>query len=310
MKGIAIILIFTNIGLVSCKWNKPEKEEAIPEKSEYIEVIQQNYELYKPNKESKAVLVLFGGFGQYPEEIKSEFDILEIARDNDLAVVLTNYKSQLWLEENEKPQLASSLQSIFEDNQLPTDNIFLGGFSSGGIVSLLISDFILGTKQFDIDPKGVFIVDSPVDLSAMYNYFEKRVEQEFSEPAIRESIYFLEFLETNIGNPNDAIQAYEDKSVFTSSTNNTSNLNNLKDIKIRFYTEPDTIWWKENRRVEYEELNAFYIKKLYEALNKQGFNKLEYFETRNIGFQANGERHPHSWSIVDKGDLIKWILKE
>ena len=41
-----------------------------------------------------------------------------------------------------------------------------------------------------------------------------------------------------------------------------------------------------------------------------GFDKVEYIPTENMGFRANGERHPHSWSIIDKVGLIKWILNE
>ena len=28
------------------------------------------------------------------------------------------------------------------------------------------------------------------------------------------------------------------------------------------------------------------------------------------GIEQNGERHPHSWAIVDKKGLINWILEK
>ena len=162
-KLLGIVLIFTLA--ISCKNEKKEKAEEST-KSTFQEIKKEDYELYKPTKKINAVLVLFGGYPEVSEDIKREFKILEIAKKNNVAVIFSNYNKKLWLEKNEKYQLAKRLQEIIESNKLPTDNIFVGGFSSGGVVSLLLSDYIVGMKQFFIDPKGVFIVDSPIDLAA------------------------------------------------------------------------------------------------------------------------------------------------
>ncbi|MBQ0735504.1 hypothetical protein [Aquimarina celericrescens] len=307
MKRTSIILILIFIVFFSCKQNKQEKKTT-SEKLTFTEIIKEDYELYKPKKEVKAVLILFGGYPEGAEDIKREFKILDIARKNNIAVIMSNFNQKLWLEENEKHKLAKSLQNIIVENQLPTDNIYIGGFSSGGVVSLLISNFIVGMKQFYIAPKGVFIVDSPIDLVALYKSSEKNIERNFSEPSIQESTWLLETLGSNLGNPYDDIENYEDKSVFTFITENTSNLKKLKRTKIRLYTEPDTLWWKEHRMVDYEEMNAFYIKKLSENLAEKGYEYVEYIPTKNKGYRSNGERHPHSWAIVDTNDLINWML--
>ena len=60
---------------------------------------------------------------------------------------------------------------------------------------------------------------------------------------------------------------------------------------------------------DYDQMNAYYIKRLSESLKKSGFSRVEYIPTENKGYRANGERHPHSWSIVDKKELIKWIME-
>lgn len=309
MKRALISLLFF-ILIVSCKQNKKEKKQIVTEKIEFTEIVKEDYELYKPNDEIKGVLILFGGYPENADDIKREFQILDIARENSIAVLLSNFNQKLWLEESEKHQLAKKLQDIVVENKLPTENIFIGGFSSGGVVSLLISDFIIGMKQFYIDPKGVFIVDSPIDLIALYKSSEKNIERNFSEPSIQESTWLIETLGNNFGNPKDNIEKYEKNAVFTYSTNNISNLKKLKRTKIRLYTEPDTLWWKENRMADYEQMNAFYIKKLSESLTQKGFESVEYIPTTDRGYRANGERHPHSWSIVDKKDLVNWILNK
>jgi len=293
--------------LFSCKNQNKEK---FSNKLDAIEVIRNNYQLYKPIRKINAVLILFGGYPEDAEAIKREFKILDIAVKNNIAVILSNFNRKLWFEEGEKYQLAESLQNIFIDNQLPIHNIFIGGFSSGGVVSLLISDFIIGLKQFYIDPKGVFIVDSPIDLVALYKSSEKNIKRNFSKTSVKESQWLLKTLRSNFGSLKEGIKKYEKNAVFTFSTNNTSNLEKLKRTKIRLYTEPDSLWWKKNRQASYNETNAYYIKKLSESLKFKGFKNIEYIATTNKGYRANGERHPHSWAIVDKKSLINWMLVE
>ncbi|HMU05302.1 MAG TPA: hypothetical protein PJ990_16830, partial [Saprospiraceae bacterium] len=114
-------------------------------------------------------------------------------------------------------------------------------------------------------------------------------------------------LEKRFGHPSGNLSKYEAYAVFTSQSNNIDKLNSLKNTKIRLYTEPDTLWWKTNRMADYDQMNAYYIKKMYERLKESGFDPIEYIPTVNKGFRANGDKHPHSWSIVDKKELVEWM---
>ena len=303
-------LFFFLIVLISCKKSVQKKETKTAISNSFTEVVTNDYELYKPNKTIKAVLFLFGGYPETASAIKREFKILELAKVNKIAVVLLNYNKRLWLEKEEKYELAKQLQTIIELNKLPSENIFIGGFSSGGVMSLLISDFIIGMKQFYIDPKGVFIVDSPIDLQALYASSIKNLQRKFSEPAVLESTWIIDNLTKALGSPEEHIENYQNKSVFTYSTGIIKNVKHLKNTKIRLYTEPDTLWWKKHRMADYDQMNAFYIKELYKNLKAKGFKQITYIPTTNKGYRANGEKHPHSWSIVDKEDLVKWMLEE
>ncbi len=304
-KLLGIILIF--IVLTFCK-NTEKKKTENSIQTEYQDIKKEAYELSKPTENPKRVLVLFGGYSEKAKDIKREFKILDVANKNDIAIIFMNYNQKLWLEENEKRNLTKQLQNIFLVNKLSTDNTYFGGFSSGGNVALLISDFV--TKQnLDISPKGVFVVDSPVDLIALYKSAKKYIERNFSEPSVKESTWLVETLGTQFGNPNYDISKYEEHSIYTSKTDNINNLKHLKNTKIRFYTEPDTLWWKENRMADYDQMNAYYLKRLSEVLKKSEFSKVEYIPTENKGYRASGERHPHSWGIVDVKELIKWTIK-
>ncbi|MDT0651857.1 hypothetical protein [Autumnicola edwardsiae] len=266
------------------------------------------YELYKPGT-TEVVLVLFGGYPENAEDIEREFAITGRANKKNVAVVYLNYSGKLWLEENEKIKLTESINTLFQSNELPTKKIFFGGFSSGGNMVLLISNFLIKNSNV-IQPAGVFIVDSPIDLLALYNSAEKNIKSNYSQPAVQEAKWIIKTLNENFGEPENNLDKYEKYSVFTSKTDHISNLKNLNSTQIRFYTEPDTLWWKENRKANYDQMNAYYIKKLSENLKNSGFDQVEYIPTENKGYRANGERHPHSWSIIDKEELLQWMLKK
>lgn len=303
-----IRIVFILAVLSSCKNTKKEKIETSL-KTEFQEITADNYELNTPRENIKGVLVLFPGFPHKAEDTKREFEIIESAKHNNIAVLYMNYNQKLWLENVEKQKLAKQLQDIFHENHLPTANIYIGGYSSGGNVSLLISSFLHKNKNFKLLPKGVFIVDSPIDLAALYKTSEKNIKRNFSEVSVTECTWIIETLEKRLGNPNKAISKYQEYATYTSETKTIDNLKGLENTKIRLYTEPDTLWWKENRMADYDQLNAYYIKRLYENLKDSGFNQVEYIPTENKGYRENGDRHPHSWLIVDKKGLMKWMVE-
>lgn len=294
--------------LVSCKNAKKENSDT-PSKTEFVEIATDFYELSKPTENIKGVLVLFPGFPHKAEDTKREFKVIEIAKQNSIAVIYMNYNQKLWLEKDEKQKLAEQLQNILLENKLPLNHVYIGGYSSGGNVSLLISSFLNENKNFKFKPKGVFMVDSPIDLVALYKSSEKNLKRNFSEVSVTESTWIIEILKNRFGNPNDDISKYQEYATYTSETNTIENLKGLKNTKIRLYTEPDTLWWKENRMADYDQINSYYIERLFENLKESGFNQVEYLPSVNKGYRENGDRHPHSWSIVDKQELMKWIME-
>jgi hypothetical protein len=269
----------------------------------------ESYNLYKPDT-TDAVLLLFGGYPEDAAGIENEFPITDLAKENNVAVAYLNYNRKLWLEEEDKLLLAASLQEFFKNNNLPTDKIYFGGLSSGGNMALLIGDFLAKNQEYNIQPSGVFIVDSPLDLSELYRSAEANIENNFLDRVDEESPWIIRTFNEKFGNPNENIKPYEPYSVFTFETKHFKNLKDLENTKLRFYTEPDKIWWKENTGADYENLNAFHIKRLSEFLTNNNFEKVEYIPTQNKGYRANGDRHPHSWSIVDKKELLQWMLEE
>ena len=283
---------------------------SLKEPSEFKKIVTSDYELYIPSNDVKSILVLFGGFPEDAIAIQKEFKILDKALEQEIAVLFMNFNRKLWLSPEHKVVLSSILNRAFEDNELPADNIVIGGFSSGGNVSLLLANYLVQNND-SVQPNGVFNVDSPVDLLQLYRLAKKNIERNYSESSIQEGNMLVNIFENEFDLPKYGIGQYELCSPYTSETHNIDNIAALDGVKLRFYTEPDTEWWKSNKNIDPEDLNAHWISILAKELREKWKNTfIELITTENKGYRSNGMRHPHSWSIIDQDDLINWILSK
>ncbi|MEM6318456.1 MAG: hypothetical protein AAF960_12360 [Bacteroidota bacterium] len=298
--------------LVACS-SKTEKNTSSNPNGEqpiaYRTTTTEHYELIRPYSKSEAVLLLFPGHGETPKSVQQSFKIVEAAIEKKIAIVFMTFNRRLWLTQKEKFDLMQVFNQLFQQQELDSSNVYIGGFSSGGNVSLLFTNHLKEVNNL-IQPKGVFVVDAPVDLAALYEIAERNVQRNFSSISVQESTRTIQQFDSTFGRPTDSLSNYEQYSPFVFQTNHLDNLADLEDTKIRFYTEPDIEWWKNNRQNDYKDMNAFYIKALANRLVEKFGQKVEYIETNNKGYRPNGQRHPHSWSIVDVDHLLKWILNK
>jgi hypothetical protein len=299
------ILSFLLLATSCHRQSEPNYRNTEPE---HERISTSEFELIKAGNQ-QGLLILFPCFPCNAENTLSEFNIAEISLKNDFSILAMNLNQRLYLNRSEKQNLSVQLAKIVQEHNLPEQNIFIGGFSSGGNVSLLIGDYLVENSS-PIQPKGVFVVDAPVDLLGLYRTAEKNVKLNYSESSVAESQWIKEMLENELGTPVNGIANYELNSPFTLETRNIDNLKHLKKLKIRFYTEPDLKWWNEHAKNDFKDLNGYYIQKFVEQLKfESGSENIELITTKNRGYRANGERHPHSWSIVNEKDLINWMIE-
>ena len=304
-----VLMISMLFVLVACSNNKGVKQKEQSALPEVINIVSDDYELFMP-KNQEGLLILFPCFPCDAENTRTEFNIIDIAIANNISVLLMNFNQHLWLSKTEKKEVEKILVDAVSNNNINTSNTFIGGFSSGGNVSLLLTDYLKSTGSA-IQPKGVFIVDSPIDLLALYETAQETIKKDFSDVAVQEANWIVETFDAKLGVGDTAMVNYSNKSPYLSKTNSTKNISGLGGLKIRFYSEPDTLWWSINRQAAYENMNACYIAQLANDLSKlYGEDKVTYIKTKNRGYRANGDRHPHSWAIVDEKDLVNWILTE
>lgn len=266
-----------------------------------------NFELHKVEN-SEALLIVFPGGGTTSKETKEDFKILEKAEQNQISVLLMDFNRRLWIDENDAQQLEESISQIVNENKLNIDNIFIGGMSIGGTVALSLSNYLAKNKS-KINPKGVFVVDSPIDLYGLYQSSQKDIlREDFSEERLAEPKWIISYFEEEFGK-DDVLLNIQKVSPITLAAKNTANIDFLKYKKLRFYTEPDTLWYKNVRQTDFESTNAYTIQKTTQLLEEKNWKKVTLIQTKNKGFRANGEKHPHSWSIVNVDNLIEWMVK-
>lgn len=296
MKKINLFLSFILLFLIACTSVKKE-----------IRVVKgANYELRIAPK-SKAVLVLFPGFSENSENVKKEAPFLQNIENEGITILFLDINKKLWLSDDEKIDFSQRLNSIFKSNKIDCKNVYVGGFSSGGNVAFLLVNYLLETKN-ELQIKGVFAIDSPLDIEKLYKVAKGNIAKKASEDSYNEGLFLVDMLEKTLGEPSKSFENYKKVSPYLASVNYSQNIDFLKNIKIRLYTEPDLEWQKKNRNRDYEDLNAAVLEKLYHSFLDAGAKKTEFIQTKNKGFRADGIRHPHSWSIVEKAELLKWIL--
>lgn len=297
MKAInkVFLIIVTILILFACQNKKAEAKL----------VTNKDYEL-KISGNQKAVLILFPCYPCDKENTKAEAKFLDKIEDDGITTLLLNINFKLYLSEKEKITYSKLINTILDDSNVDKSNIYIGGFSGGGNISLLLANHLLLTKD-ELKPKGVFAIDSPIDIEKLYHNAQADIEKHASEVSYEESLYIVDLLEKSIGNPKDSIQNYKKLSPYLSSIDYNENIKYLKNIKVNLYCEPDLEWQGENRNRKYKELNAYMLDMACKSLNKLGNTKAKFIKTKNKGYRANGERNPHSWSLVNKKELLDWI---
>ena len=262
-----------------------------------------DYHLLLP-EEPKALLILFPGFGGDAADTKSESKITDEALASHVAVMLMNFNRRLFLSTTETKDLLDTIAGAMARNDLGDEPVFIGGFSSGGNISTLLAQALVADPTDGIHLAGLFVVDSPLDLSQLYRIWKKHAEHSLVPVSKEESAMVIALLDSTLGNPVDSAANYE---AFSPVTTSEVSIAPLKDLPIRLYTEPDTAWWRINRGDSYEDMNAYYLEKLHTQLIAAGNTRAEFITTQNRGIQ-HGHRHPHAWSIVDEKELVHWIL--
>ncbi|SHM83677.1 hypothetical protein [Polaribacter sp. KT 15] len=271
-----------------------------------ININSESYELIVP-KNHKELLILFSGFGESNEGIKSASKLIKSVLDENISVLIIKTNRNLFLNKFEKEKNAKLVWEVINENNIQGNEIYIGGFSAGGNLALQLGKYLTFYKNGEFNPKGIFVVDSPVDLIQLYKNCKKKIKKNNSI-LVNESKFLLNYLNQKIGKPKENLENYKVFSPYLDSLKYIENVK-FKKTELVFNTEPALEFNRTIYNRSFEETNSFQLKNLHRELKINGF-KTSYIETKNKGYRKNGERNPHSWSIINESEIIEWIKKK
>ncbi|MCS4200720.1 hypothetical protein [Salinibacter ruber] len=277
------------------------------------------YSLLLPERDEPVdgLIVVFSGHRTL-ETISEPMKIYDRAFEQNLGVlsVSTGIPSDFYFQDERMLMVKSIIRDAAEKHSefvsRPLENLSYVGFSIGGTQALKFTVYCQKhPSKCSLAPDSVTVVDAPLDMIRFWRATERAERIDFHRLSAGEGKWVSHWLEKNLGGtPHENREAYVEYSpyVYTWETVGDSlggNAQHLKDIPIRAYAEPDVGWHIENRRRSYYSMNAIDMAALISDLKIMGNDNAELITTHNR--RANPEESPHSWSIVDELELMKWI---
>ncbi|HEY1047520.1 MAG TPA: hypothetical protein VGF79_13830 [Bacteroidia bacterium] len=267
------------------------------------------YDILLPKEKINGVVILMPGTWETTEHLLSSMNTFcELAHKNNLAVMALSINQRLTLNEAIVSLMNSMIQDAITKYNLPKTKFVMGGWSMGGLFSLRYSELAhQDSTKTAIVPRAVFSCDGPCDLENLYNNFQRKLNK---NPGQGEPAYGIAEMEKYCnGTPQTALDMYNYYSCFTYNSKVGGNAQYLLNIPVRIYGDVDPIWWMQNRHLDMYDLNALDQTAMIQLLNDMGNPKAEFINAYQKGYRLEGNRHPHSWSIIEPVDCINWILE-
>jgi hypothetical protein len=208
--------------------------------------------------------------------------------------------------------LHAIIASVVARYNVPDHRIAIGGLSSGGSGAVRYAEYCAQGKCSPRSvPVAVAAVDAPLDYERFWNSQELAVRRGFPKTPLGESRAILNAMREKLGgSPTEARETYKRFSALLVTEPDGGNAKLLRQIPIRLYSEPDFAWYIDNFNVDGYTMNILDQTAMVLQLRVLGNDRAELITTTGKGFRANGQRNPHSWSIVDEADLAAWLLRQ
>jgi len=265
-----------------------------------------------PEQKINGALVLFPATGELVEDVFSNnIDLIKILADSNMLTIVLSVNYNLCVDKTTLHFINTALDHVLRKYKVSKDKFVLGGFSLGGMNAIRYTEISYeNTLRTIIKPKAVYGVDPPLDLVGLYYKFTRIEERNFFEPAVYEAKDYLGKMNLQFGgSPDKKEDRYIFYSMYSRNQKDGGNAKYLKTIPVRIYSDPDIDWYLEKRQADYYDMNALDQTAMINQLQLMGNEQAEYINALGKGYRLNGQRHPHSWSIVEPVNCANWILK-
>lgn len=265
-----------------------------------------------PKDKIKGSIILLPGFGELPKQTLTEWDIHKYASDAGYLTIIPALGdwSFFYIDETSHRKLNKFLEEIFVKYDLENKPFFIGGHSLGGTMAIQYTQRAYMNNSKLRKPVAVFALDPPLDIERLYNCMTTTNRPKKHPVSIQEDSYITNRIQQEFKtNPKTNPQLFWKVSPYAQSDPDHASLKTLLSIPIRIYNEPDINWYIENRSIDYYCINALDSSAMINWLRSFGNTKAELIITSGKGYRIkNKMRHPHSWTIADGKELVKWMI--
>jgi len=271
-----------------------------------------------PKESPRGLLVLLPGARGNSDWALKASKIPYIAADSGLVTILLQHEIWLgFLREDIVSFLNQAINEVIIKYNIPKNKCVMGGFSSGGTMALSYTELAyMDSSKTATIPRGVFGLDSPIDMTEIYNSFHSTM-QGFDCNGKREKISeqtrcMDEKMTKYLGTPSENLKNYIEHSpfIFSERYNSGGRAIFLKTVPVRLYSG-----MKDNNIQEsiddcdfYLETSPYLLSFLRSKGNQDATFKNQYDKDYN---PDGGEywRGKHEWWGFDSKECVGWIIK-
>jgi hypothetical protein len=310
MNRLILIILTFSLFSINCNGQKvsiPKNEKIfldVTDKTKNCYTI-----IYPPKLPWKGYIFLIPGFGETAENVLQQTDLPNKIALNGILTIIPTFQDgvlSFGVDSLSQQTFDRILKDVTSKHKLIDQKFYVGGFSIGG------SCVIKYAENAEIKPTAVFAIDPPLDFERYYNSAKRDIRLSKDNEANQENVYMIDRLEKETGgSPATNLTEYYNISPYSFSDTTQRAIKKLIKMPLRIYTEPDINWWLKERSADFTGMNATECSAMINEINRLGNQSAELITTQNKGYRKpDDRRHPHSWSIVDNEELIKWLLKQ
>lgn len=310
MNRLVLIILSFSLFSINCNGQKvsiPKIEKVFLEKTD---TTKNCYTIiYPPKLPWTGYLFLIPGFGETAEDVLQQTDLPKKLAQNGILTIIPTFQDgvlSFGVDSLSQQTFDRISKDVSTKHKLIDMKFYVGGFSIGGSCAIKYAE------NSTIKPTAIFAIDPPLDFERYYNSAKRDIRLSKDNEANQEYVYMVDRLEKETGgSPTTNLTEYYNISPYSFTDNTQSAIKKLIKMPLRIYTEPDINWWLKERGADLTSMNATECSAMINELNRLGNQNAELITTQNKGYRKpDNRRHPHSWSIVDNDELIKWLLKQ
>lgn len=260
----------------------------------------------------KGYMLLIPSFYESPEHVLEQTDLPIIAAQQGILTIIPTFKTGLasfGIDSLTQLSFKEILEDVHKRYNLKNSAFYLGGFSIGGSCAVKFAEDAV-KDNYKYQPDALFVVDPPLDFIGFYNSCKRTLRIAPNSKLGKEDLYMIERMEKELnGTPITNTQNYINKSPYCFTDTNQTAIKQIINIPIRYYTEPELHWkMKEYGSTDYSDINGLDGSCMINELVLLGNKNAELILTKNKGYRRpNHRKQPHSWSIIDDEELIRWL---